>query len=119
MLAAYNGHSALIDLLITHGAVLNANRNGWTSLMYAAYAGQTTTVKQLLAYGEPVDARTSAGMTALMLASRQGHIEVVALLLRLGADPNLKSANGQSAMQMALGNGNTDIAELLLQAGAK
>ena len=47
------------------------------SLFWAAFAGNTARVKELVATGVDVNARDSDGATGLMLASGNGHKEVV------------------------------------------
>jgi ankyrin repeat protein len=71
----------------------NSRKNGGcTPLMTAAERGQLDRVRELLATGAEVDARTSPTITALALAAGEGHLEVVKVLLRAGANPNIIGA---------------------------
>ena len=88
------------------------------SLFWAAFAGNTARVKELVATGVDVNARDSDGATGLMLASGNGHKEVAQALLAAKADVNLKNANGSTALLMALAGGHGELAGLLVEAGA-
>lgn len=63
--------AALVELLIKHGAKVNAKASdGSTALHAAAEAGATATVMALLHAGADVDARDAAGRTAIELAGK-------------------------------------------------
>lgn len=62
--------------------------NGYTSLHWASYYGQTCTVNMLLQYGASVDKLGPEGETALLLAAAGGHYDTIKLLLEHGADVN-------------------------------
>ena len=49
MLAAQNGHTATVDLLLIRGAAIEAkDGDGWTALIWAAARGNTETVVPVL-----------------------------------------------------------------------
>lgn len=74
--------SALVTLLLDHGADVNdATTAGSTPLHKAAVLGNTALVRLLLARGANVNARNSGGQTPLTHALFKGH-EEVAMLLR-------------------------------------
>lgn len=89
---------------------------GLTELMACAADGDMDRVRELLAYGVKIDARSNDGGTALMYAARNNHLGVVKILLNAGADPSLKTDNGSTALDIARKGGGADIAALLAQA---
>ena len=114
ILAARDGHAAIVERLLAAGADVNGvGENDWNALMLAAREGHTAIVERLLAAGADVNAKDYAGNTALILAADRGHTAIVKLLLEEGADVN---ANGSYALIDAAEGGWTDIVELLLAA---
>lgn len=99
MLAALNGDSDLVKLLITKGA--EVNKKGWTALHYAAANGNDDIAKLLLGYSAYVDAQSPNGTTPLMMAARGDHITTLKLLLDSGADINAKNQIGMNALDFA------------------
>jgi len=95
LLAALNGSSNMIALLLEHGADANARltQTGDTVLMLAARTGLPAAVGVLLDAGAQVNARENWGQaTALMWAVAEGHDEVVGMLINAGADINARTA---------------------------
>lgn len=77
MEAASAGHIDIIDLLIRHGADVNAQSStGNTPLMYACAGGHVSAVKTLLVHGANVEDHNENGHTPLMEAASAGHVEV-------------------------------------------
>src|SRR5207249_538190 len=75
MIAAEDGHQALVEALLEHGAAIGAtNDKGVTPLIAAAGRGQVTVIEQLLAHGADPRAVTSSGVSALMAAAAGGHL---------------------------------------------
>jgi len=68
MVAALNGHLAIVKLLFTRGAELNPP--GWTPLIYAATNGHIEVMRYLIEAGADVNAESPNGTTALMMAVR-------------------------------------------------
>jgi ankyrin repeat protein len=111
MWAAEQGHSDVVQLLLSSGADANfqskvlrpIRRNG---LGFARSPdGQPT--------GDPM-----GGLTALLFAARQGSLETARVLVAAGADVDKTSADGSSPLLVAVQNGNYDIARFLLDRGA-
>ncbi|CAM6005344.1 unnamed protein product [Sphagnum balticum] len=75
--AAKYGHPHISQLLIDHGALVNA--------------------VGVLAPNKKGD----GNRTALMWAALHGHLACVQVMLRNKADPNMRDANGQTAAQLA------------------
>jgi TonB family protein len=89
------------------------------SLRQAAQAGETQSVRDLLAGAAPgLDAADGTGRTALMYAVEGGHDEIVEVLLAAGAGVDRQDQSGETALHLAARHGRTAAARLLLQAGA-
>lgn len=89
------------------------------SLCDAAQAGETQSVRHLLAGAAPdLDAADVTGRTALMCAVEGGHDEIVGMLLAAGAIVDRQNQSGETALHLAARHGRTAAARLLLQAGA-
>jgi hypothetical protein len=90
-----------------------ASRDGLSSLMRSAAAGDIARVKELLAYGVAVNARSGIGSTALMYAAKNGHEEVVLCLLQAGADATIRTDKGGTAAELARRAGHEGVLQLL------
>jgi ankyrin repeat protein len=120
MLAAGEGHTEMVELLLANGADANTADVGKnTVLMKAAMNGYTKTVKALLAHGAQVNARGERGFTALMWAAQYGYADTIKVLLSKGAQVNMKSDLGDTALSRATDNGHTEIVRILKDVGAK
>ena len=102
MLAAYHGHTELVDVLLRYAADTElANDRGQTPLAAAAFKGYVDIVRLLLESGANVNARMPNGQTALTTAAMFDRAEMVKLLLAYGADPSLVDENGMTAQSAA------------------
>ena len=145
--AAMEGHTQIVELLLTAGANPNLQtENGWTALHEAVKFDQVDLVTQLLAFGaEPniqdnmgtialalsdnleifntllnagADAE-AVGITPLMISSFRGEVERSKQLLEAGADPDaLDASTRNSPLLYASVAGHDEIVALLLAAGA-
>lgn len=88
-----------------------------TELMVSAASGDLGRVKELVAFGADVNARSLSDTTALMYAARNNHSEVVDCLLAVGANLRAVSKKGSSAIALAERFGHHDLAEKLKQYG--
>lgn len=87
MLAASNGHTNSLQLLVQGGAKLELKgANDCTPLFVAAESGLVTSVKTLISLGANIEARDKWGMTPLMDAAFNNNSSIVTLLLKLGAN---------------------------------
>ncbi|WPH04177.1 isoform 2 of ankyrin-3 [Acrodontium crateriforme] len=85
--AATNGHTAVCELLLAHGADLDARSvSQRTPIMEAGIANHLPAVEMLLSKGADVNTRTYYGWTLLHTAASGGKTELAAFLLRHGAD---------------------------------
>ncbi|XP_058208699.1 uncharacterized protein LOC131321764 isoform X2 [Rhododendron vialii] len=114
--AATNGLKDLMQLLISKGAVIEAESDGGTPLHCAAAFGRKEAVKMLLDR-EANPNKVSGIYTPLMNSISARSFECVNLLLKAGADPNL-GWKGQTPLCNASVQGETDIIKCLLKAGA-
>ena len=88
------------------------------SIHNAAGEGNIEAVKQHIAAGTDVDAKTR-GETPLLWAARFGQSQVAELLIAEGADVNAKNVVGQTPLHWAAMAGHKEIIELLIAAGAE
>ena len=117
--AAIKNNVAEVRRLLDNGANLNqANANGNTALMLAAFAGHSQIAKALLDGDANPNYVDEGGWTALMNAAFSGHFDVVKVLLDNGADPSQAIANGFTALMFAARKGHPQIVKALLNGGA-
>lgn len=87
MLAVTNGHAAIAQNLIAHGAEPNVMLNsGLTALRIAVIQGHKPVVSALLASGANPELRADGELTPLMLAARKGHAGCIQALIDGGAE---------------------------------
>lgn len=100
---AWQGDAALANMLLGHGADVNAaTHSGWTPLHLAAQMGHEQMAEALLAQGADPHAAMTNGLTPLHCAAMRGRAAVVALLLAHGADANVRSNGAQTPLDWAL-----------------
>ncbi|KAK3883046.1 hypothetical protein Pcinc_012607, partial [Petrolisthes cinctipes] len=120
VLAAANGHLALVKELLDQGAEPNATRHtGTGALFFAAQGGFLDIVILLLDQGCKINQASKDGGTALIVAAQCGHIDVVMELLHRGADPHSAMKDKATAVFVASQNGHTSVVRILLDAGSK
>jgi ankyrin repeat protein len=120
MEAAQEGHLDLCNMLLFHGANINAcSLSGDTALMYASENDHAQVVKLLLASGADIEAEAEGGRTALMKAARAGHLNTVHALVEHGADVNRATAsNDHTALSLACVAGHKNVVQYLLMNNA-
>jgi ankyrin repeat protein len=101
------------DLLRKHGG-----KRGAVYSIHVAAKGDIEAVKQHLAAGVDVNAKSDDGGTPLLYAAAYGHKKIVELLIAAGADVNVKNENGKTTLHFAVLNGRKVIGELLIAKGA-
>jgi ankyrin repeat protein len=125
LLAAEEGHSAIVELLL---AVVNIKADvrdirdrwghgGYTPLIYACREGHVSIVRQLLARDDVnINALGILRSTPLMVACRHNQVEIVNLLLakRDNLNPAIVDNSGDNALGCAAFYGCIDIVKLLL-----
>lgn len=110
---------AIISALIKAGAHPNiqAEYDGHTPLMDAAWAGYTSMVDALINCGANPN-QTVQEVTPLMMAAETNRLEVAKLLLDAGANINYKTSEGKSALFFAYQSRHSGMAQFLLDMGA-
>jgi len=103
------------DLLRKHGGKTSEELN---ALIDAAKNGDIEAVKQHLAAGADVNAKTGDGTTPLHYAAAKGSKEVAELLIAEGADVNAKGNIGGTPLHTATRGNHKEVAELLIAEGA-
>lgn len=95
--AAWEGQTAVLELLIRRGANLRAEwdlaQTGearWTALHICGISGRVEAARILLDAGADVNSRSLKGFTPLDIANRNGHTELAALLVARGGVPGSK-----------------------------
>ena len=100
-LAASQGHSGCVSLLLQAGADLSHRSNAlqYTPLHIAAHSGRLEAVRLLLRAGADaehhINRRDAAGCTPLHEACINNHVGVAAMLLARGADGEVRDAVGR------------------------
>ncbi|HEX5865037.1 MAG TPA: ankyrin repeat domain-containing protein [Casimicrobiaceae bacterium] len=88
-------------------------------LIRAVESDDAAAVRNLIARGAPVNARTSIGSTPLLIAAGHGNADIVRLLLEAGADPLVVDRRGGvSPLHKACQGGSVEVARMLVEAGA-
>jgi uncharacterized protein len=106
MWAVSRQHRAVVKTLLASGANVHARSlAGFTSLLFAARAGDLESAKMLLEAGADVNESTPEYGNALVLASASGHEALSIFLLDKGADANSADSKGITALHWAVQRG--------------
>ena len=76
------------------------------ALHWAAKAGKTEVVEELVKAGADVNVTNKVGNTALCEATIQGHLEMVKLLVKAGANLDTRDYEGRTPLQLTQYIGN-------------
>jgi len=97
--------------------------SGRDSIHHTAFDGRIEAVKQHLAAGTDVNAKSDDGGTPLHIVVSTSHKELVELLIAKGVDVNAKKEAGkfkdQTSLDRAINLKHNDIADLLRKHGGK
>jgi len=120
MRVAARGDTQIMDLLLAHGASVDAacKLDDFTPLLFAARFGRLEAVRRLLDAGANVNRAAASGRTPLFLAAEGGHADVVQQLLERGAKVDQPLKTGETPLLAACSNGDATVASLMLSAGA-
>lgn len=129
--ASIKGHDAIVQMLIQHGADVNANGTGFVkcALAGALKHKHKAIAKILIQNGADVNKdfaelednslrSESYWINALQAASYFGYQELVEILLQKGADINTEGGLYSTALLAASANSHFGIVQLLVQHGA-
>lgn len=118
-LAAINGHTDIVQLLIANGADINLlNEYGETTLHKAAEEGNEGAVTMLLDMGAKLNLQDCDGLTPLLAAAQWGKTAIVRILLDRGASINEKDHYGYTPLHRAVSHGNKATVKLFIARGA-
>jgi len=113
-------HTETANLLRKHGGKTSEELN---ALLNAAKNGDIEAVKQHLAAGADVNAKTADGTTPLHNAAVYGHTEVAELLIANGANMNAIIVSGRNQgktpVDLAIWRKKTETADLLRKHGGR
>lgn len=109
-----------VEVLLAQDAstVHDKDALGNTALLYAAFEGDTETVKLLLQYGSDVSWHGENGWTALHNSAASDAIAAADKLLKEGADVNARDAEGATPLHVACSNLAHGMVKKLCDAGA-
>lgn len=99
-------------------AVNTVGADGLTPLLRAAADADVAMLREIIAAGGALDARTRDGNNAVWLACKRDGVEAVELLAAAGADVHHRNPDGSTALIYAASAGKTRIVALLLALGA-
>ena len=116
--AVWGGHPAIVQLLLAHGADIEApDGGGQTAISLAARWGRSGLLDVLLAHGADASATDDMGRTLLHYAAQYGHLEVMRSLLASGFDVDVQSKTGPP-LQSAVFGDQLEATRFLLDYGA-
>jgi uncharacterized protein len=114
--AAMNGHTDVVALLLRRGANINiVDKSGDTPLNTALLHNKKTVIELLVANGADVRRAGTWGPTPLHNAAINGDADTARLLLDHGADPNAVDDAGETPLDTA---SNAPVADFLVGHGA-
>ncbi|XP_073515847.1 ankyrin repeat domain-containing protein 27 isoform X3 [Phyllobates terribilis] len=118
-IAALHGHAVLVNLLLKHGAHVDAkNGNRALPLHLACHKGHLEVVKLLMEISAGKNKKDANGNTPLIYACMAGHLEMATRLLEHGASVNLGNVKGNTALHESVRRNHEGLVKLLLLYGA-
>eukprot|EP00994_Dinema_validum_P000415 NODE_107_length_2523_cov_69.948666_g74_i0.p1 GENE.NODE_107_length_2523_cov_69.948666_g74_i0~~NODE_107_length_2523_cov_69.948666_g74_i0.p1 ORF type:complete len:733 (+),score=198.69 NODE_107_length_2523_cov_69.948666_g74_i0:29-2227(+) len=121
LMACASGEVKTLEVLLAHGADLNAvSRDGKNAMGHCVCGSDTTMIEAkvdlLLSKGLAIDQADPDGRTPLMLAAETGSL-AVELLLKKSANLNAADREGHTALMWAAKGSSTEVLQALVQAG--
>ena len=101
--AARNGHSGAVKLLLEHGAdPEHRDGPGMTPVIYSTANNHKEILKMLIDAGADVNTASASGFTAFMAAVGYRGPEIIDILLEHGADIGVRDQSGRTALHFAM-----------------
>ncbi|XP_067627206.1 ankyrin repeat, SAM and basic leucine zipper domain-containing protein 1 [Eurosta solidaginis] len=103
----------IVQVLLKHGAVINASdKYGTTPFMHACKNGYTSVVRRML-QDVSFDAVDNQGCTPIFHAIENNRLDIVKLLVEAGVNATIANRKGYTPVQVAQFHGFYDMLELL------
>ncbi|XP_072017056.1 transient receptor potential cation channel subfamily A member 1-like [Amphiura filiformis] len=113
-IAAWNGHSKVIQLLMLRGALLHRDHAGRTPLHLASMAGNIDCMRVLLStHSYLLDQVDRQGESALHVAAHEGQAKAVGYLLTAGASLSLNHKE-ETVFDIVIDEKNDDVAVAMI-----
>jgi len=113
-IAASNGNTEMLSVLLEAGADVNASTSaGHRPLHMAAENGHEQAVTRLLAAGADASVTGKDGETPLYLAAAGGHERVVSALLGSPAISPVRTSSGEHPLLASARSGNLNVSQLI------
>lgn len=105
-----------LDLLLGSQCIKldSEDRNNYTALSWAAYAGDLKQIKRLTQEAIKIDHQNNLGRTPLSIAALKGHHEVLEHLIMIGANPYHLDLERRCPLSHAASGGHTSAFKALL-----
>ncbi|MGD0498248.1 MAG: ankyrin repeat domain-containing protein [Bryobacteraceae bacterium] len=116
--AAGEGRKDEVEALLSHGADVDAARDGITALWYAASEQHPAIVEFLLNRGAEPNTRPGSGFSPLMRGVQNDDLATVQVLVEHGADLELPDPDGNTPLMMAALLGESSMVKFLLDRGS-
>ncbi|KAJ6574458.1 ankyrin repeat-containing domain protein [Mycena capillaripes] len=117
--SSYYGHLQMVQLLVEHGANVNAQGGTYhTAMQAASHSGHKNIVQLLIEHGANVNAQGGRYHTAMQAASHSGHKNIVQLLIEHDGNINAQGGRWHTALQAASHSGHETIVQQLIDHGA-
>jgi len=118
-LAAQEGYTELVDLLLDAGASIDLpDEDGISPLYIACYQGHLDVVASLLRAGANPNKLGLDGTSPVFIAAQEGYADIVEILAMHSADVNLLDQDGTAPLLMAAQEGRVTAVSVLLALGA-
>ncbi|XP_067667712.1 ankyrin repeat domain-containing protein 50-like [Haliotis asinina] len=116
LLAAGQGHTDIVHLLVSNGASVSVVDDfGFNLLHSVCQGGDVALVKYVLSlHKHDINGKVLCGGTPLMLAAENGHRNVVELLVGQGANVSLHDNKGNNVLHFACRGGDVEVVKYIL-----
>ncbi|XP_063448361.1 uncharacterized protein LOC134727895 [Mytilus trossulus] len=114
-LACQEGHTEVVQMLITNNADINTCRDtGASPLFIACEKGHTELLQMLITNNADIKKCADTGASPLFMACQNGHNEIVKMLITINADTNKCRDNDEiSPLFIACQQGHNEIVKML------